>query len=204
MKIICIGRNYADHAKELNNEVPSEPVIFCKGDNALIPKGHPFHYPAHTNDLHFELELVLRITRVGKHIAPQFAHKYYDEIGLGIDFTARDVQQKCKEKGLPWEKAKAFDFSAPLGKKFVKISELPDSKSIKFEMKKNGETVQKGDSSMMLFPFDQLISEVSKYFTLKMGDLIFTGTPKGVGPVEKGDVLEGFLEGERMINLRVK
>ena len=146
----------------------------------------------------------MKINKVGKHIDKKFAHKYYDEISVGIDFTARDVQRQLKEKGLPWEKAKAFDFSAPLGKKFVKISDLPDPKSIKFEMKKNGETVQLGDSSLMLFPFDQLISEVSKYFTLKMGDLIFTGTPKGVGPVEKGDVLEGFLEDERLINLKVK
>jgi len=204
MKIICIGRNYADHAKELNNEIPTEPVIFCKGDNALIPKGHPFHYPDHTNDLHFELELVLRITRVGKHINPEFATKYYHEVGLGIDFTARDVQQKCKEKGLPWEKAKAFDFSAPLSQKFVNITDLPNPASIKFEMKKNGETVQKGDSSLMIFSFDQLVSEVSKYFTLKMGDLIFTGTPKGVGSVEKEDILEGFLEGEKLIELKVK
>lgn len=204
MKIICIGRNYADHAKELKNEIPTEPVIFLKPDSALIPKGHPFHYPAHTNDLHYELELVIRITRVGKHIAKEFAHKYYDEVGLGIDFTARDVQQKCKEKGLPWEKAKAFDYSAPLGKRFVKLDSLTNKDSIKFELKKNGETVQSGDSSLMLFDFDHLIAEVSKYFTLKMGDLIFTGTPKGVGAAVKGDHLEGFLEGEKLLDLKVK
>ncbi|MGB6034802.1 MAG: fumarylacetoacetate hydrolase family protein [Cryomorphaceae bacterium] len=204
MKIICIGRNYADHAAELKNEIPSEPVIFCKPDTALLPKNHPFIYPDITADLHFELELVLRIKKVGKHIDPEFAHKYYDEIGLGIDFTARDLQHKCKEKGLPWEKAKAFDHSAPLGKKFVKLNDLPNPTSIRFELKKNGERVQDGDSSLMLFPFDELVSEVSKYFTLKIGDLIFTGTPKGVGPVAKGDVLEGFLEGEKLLHLEVK
>jgi 2-keto-4-pentenoate hydratase/2-oxohepta-3-ene-1,7-dioic acid hydratase in catechol pathway len=204
MKIICIGRNYAEHAKELKNEIPTEPVIFCKPDTALLPKNHPFIYPEHTNDLNFELELVLRIKKVGKHIDPEFAHKYYDEVGIGIDFTARDAQQKCKEKGLPWEKAKAFDHSAPLGKKFVKLKDLPDASSIRFELKKNGEPVQEGNSSLMLFPFDAIISEVSKYFTLKIGDLIFTGTPKGVGPVVKGDVLEGFLEGEKLLHLEVK
>ncbi|MCZ4409584.1 fumarylacetoacetate hydrolase family protein [Cryomorphaceae bacterium 1068] len=204
MKIICIGRNYADHALELKNEIPSEPVIFCKPDTALLPKNHPFIYPEHTNDLNFELELVLRIKKVGKHINAVFAHKYYDEVGLGIDFTARDTQQKCKEKGLPWERAKAFDHSAPLGKKFVKLKDLPDSTNIHFELKKNGETVQVGNSSLMLFPFDALVSEVSKFFTLKIGDLIFTGTPKGVGAVIKGDVLEGFLEGEKLLHLEVK
>jgi len=204
MKIICIGRNYADHAAELKNEIPSEPVIFCKPDTALLPKNHPFIYPDLTSDLHFELELVLKIKKVGKHIDPKFSNKYYGEIGLGIDFTARDIQQKCKEKGLPWEKAKAFDHSAPLGKKFVKLSNLPDADSINFELKKNGELVQKGNSSLMLFSFDQIVSEVSKYFTLKIGDLLFTGTPKGVGPVSKGDVLEGFLEGEKLLHLEVK
>lgn len=204
MKIICIGRNYADHAAELKNEIPTEPVIFCKPDTALLPKNHPFIYPDHTVDLHFELELVLKIKKVGKHIDPKFSHKYYDQVGLGIDFTARDVQQKCKEKGLPWEKAKAFDHSAPLGKKFVKLNDLSDPKSIHFELKKNGQTVQAGNSSLMLFPFDDLIAEVSKYFTLKIGDLIFTGTPKGVGSVVKGDVLEGYLEGEKLLHLEVK
>jgi 2-keto-4-pentenoate hydratase/2-oxohepta-3-ene-1,7-dioic acid hydratase in catechol pathway len=204
MKIICIGRNYADHVAELKNEIPSEPVIFCKPDTALLPKNHPFIYPDHTNDLHFELELVLRIKKVGKHIDRAFAQKYYEEVGLGIDFTARDTQQKCKEKGLPWEKAKAFDHSAPLGQKFVKLKDLPNSNSINFELKKNGETVQQGNSSLMLFPFDIILSEVSKFFTLKIGDLIFTGTPKGVGSVVKGDVLEGFLEREKLLHLEVK
>lgn len=204
MKIICIGRNYADHAAELKNEVPAEPVIFCKPDTALLPKNHPFVYPDHTSDLHYELELVLRIKKVGKHIERAFATNYYDEVGLGIDFTARDTQQKCKEKGLPWEKAKAFDHSAPLGNKFIKLKELPDAQSIRFELKKNGEIVQEGNSSLMLFPFDDLITEISKYFTLKIGDLIFTGTPKGVGSVLKGDVLEGYLEGEKLLHLEVK
>jgi len=204
MKIICIGRNYADHAAELKNEVPTEPVIFCKPDTALLPKNHPFLYPDHTNDLHYELELVLRIKKVGKHIDARFSHKYYDQVGLGIDFTARDVQQKCKEKGLPWEKAKAFDHSAPLGKKFVKLEDLPDRDNIQFELRKNGEVVQRGNSSLMLFPFNELIAEVSKYFTLKIGDLIFTGTPKGVGSAAKGDVLEAFLEGEKLLHLEVK
>jgi 2-keto-4-pentenoate hydratase/2-oxohepta-3-ene-1,7-dioic acid hydratase in catechol pathway len=204
MKIICIGRNYADHAAELKNEIPAEPVIFCKPDTALLPKNHPFIYPEHTTDLQYELELVLRIKKVGKYIEREFASKYYDEVGLGIDFTARDTQQKCKEKGLPWEKAKAFDHSAPMGKKFIKIKDLPDPGKINFELHKNGEPVQKGDSSLMLFSFDDLITEVSKYFTLKIGDLIFTGTPKGVGRVEKGDKLEGYLEGEKLLHLQVK
>ena len=204
MKIICIGRNYADHAAELDNEVPDEPVLFLKPDTALLPKNHPFFYPLHTKNLHFELELVLRISKVGKHIEPQFASKYFSEIGLGIDFTARDVQAECKKKGLPWERAKAFDHSAPVGQKFLRIKDLPNPKSIRFEMRKNGEIVQEGDSSLMLFPFDRIIAETSKLFTLKIGDLIFTGTPKGVGPVEKGDLLEGFIEGEKLISLNVK
>lgn len=204
MKIICIGRNYADHARELNNEIPSEPVIFIKPETALLPKGHPFFYPDHTSDLHFELELVLRISRLGKHIDEKFGHKYYSEIGLGIDFTARDVQAECKKKGLPWEKAKAFDHSAPVGKKFLKISELPDPKAIRFELKKNSESVQLGNSKDMLFSFDQLIAQASRYFTLKIGDLIFTGTPKGVGAVEKGDKLEAFLEGEKLLSIEIK
>lgn len=204
MKIICIGRNYAAHAEELSNEIPDEPVIFLKPETALLPKNHPFFYPLHTEDLHYELELVLRINKVGKHIDPEFAFNYFDEIGLGIDFTARDIQSKCKEKGLPWERAKAFDHSAPISRKFISISRLPDINSIKFELKKNGETVQSGDSALMLFPFDKLISEVSKLFTLKIGDLIFTGTPKGVGAVRKGDLLEGFLEGEKLLSVEIR
>lgn len=204
MKIICIGRNYADHARELNNDIPTEPVIFIKPETALLPKGHPFFYPDHTKDLHFELELVLRISRLGKHIDEKFGHKYYSEIGLGIDFTARDVQSECKKKGLPWEKAKAFDHSAPVGKKFLKISDLPDPKAIRFELKKNGKSAQMGNSKDMLFTFDQLIAQTSKFFTLKIGDLLFTGTPKGVGAVEKGDKLEAFLEGEKLLSIEIK
>ncbi len=204
MKILCIGRNYADHARELNNEIPEEPVIFIKPETALLPKGHPFFYPLHTADLHFELELVLRINRLGKHIDENFGHKYFSEVGLGIDFTARDVQQECKKKGLPWEKAKAFDHSAPVGKKFLNIDDLPDRNAIRFELKKNGETVQSGNSADMLFGFNQLISQTSKYFTLKIGDLLFTGTPKGVGAVAKGDKLEGFLEGEKLLDVEIK
>jgi len=204
MKIICIGRNYADHAREMKSEIPAEPVIFLKPETALLPKGHPFMYPEHTLDLHYEVELVLRIDRLGKHIDRQFAHKYYSQVGIGIDFTARDVQQVCKEKGLPWEKAKAFDHSAPLGTKFLEISSLPDSSNIQFELLKNGQVVQQGHSADMLFDFDALIEHVSKYFTLKMGDLIFTGTPSGVGPVVVGDVLEASIEGQKLLKFSVK
>ncbi len=204
MKIICIGRNYADHASELGNEVPKEPVVFLKPETALLPKSHPFIYPEHTKDLNYELELVLKIDRLGKHIDIQFASRYYSSVGLGIDFTARDVQQACKEKGLPWEKAKAFDHSAPMGRRFKNLADVPNPKKINFELQKNGETVQVGDSALMLFTFDAIVAYVSKFFTLKMGDLIFTGTPKGVGAVVKGDRLEGFLEGEKLIDLTIK
>lgn len=204
MKIICVGRNYAAHAAELKNEVPTEPVLFMKPETALIPKGHPFFYPEHTDDLHYEVELVLRISRLGKHIDPKFAHKYFTEVGIGIDFTARDVQQKCKEKGLPWEKAKAFDHSAPLSQKFVPLQSLRDPKSIAFTLLKNGTEVQTGNSADMIFGFESLISHISRYFTLKMGDLIYTGTPSGVGPAVKGDHLEAFIEGEKMLDLRIK
>lgn len=204
MKIICIGRNYAEHAKELKNEVPTEPVVFLKPETALLPKNHPFIYPDHTSDLHFEVELVIRINKLGKHIDEKFAHKYYSEIGIGIDFTARDLQQKCKEKGLPWEKAKAFDHSAPMGRKFISVSDLPNKNAIKFELYKNGECVQSGDSSDMIFSFDAIIAYVSKYFTLKIGDMIMTGTPKGVGPCAIGDKLEAYIEGEKLLVLDVK
>ena len=204
MKIICIGRNYAEHAAELKNEIPTEPVVFLKPETALLPKNHPFIYPDHTKDLHFEVELVIRINKLGKHIDEQFAYKYYNEIGIGIDFTARDVQTECKKKGLPWEKAKAFDHSAPMGSKFIPISQLPDRNAIKFELFKNGEQVQSGNSKDMIFSLDSIISYVSKYFTLKIGDLIMTGTPKGVGPCEIGDKLEAFLEGNKLLELNVK
>jgi len=204
MKIICVGRNYAEHAKELNNEIPKEPVLFMKPETAILPKNHPFIYPEHTSELNYELELVLRIKKLGKHIDPKFGTKYYDQIGLGVDFTARDVQRECKSKGLPWEKAKAFDHSAVVSKRFVPIKDLKDSDNISFELLKNGESVQKGFSSDMIFDFSQLISHISKYFTLKIGDLIFTGTPAGVGAVQKGDKLQGFLEGEKLLEINIK
>lgn len=204
MKIICIGRNYADHAKELGNAVPTEPLIFLKPETALIPKGHPFFYPAHSKDVHFELELVVRISRVGRHIEEQFAHRYYEEIGLGIDFTCRDVQQELKAKGHPWEKAKAFDHSAPVGRTFLPKEDAIKEGHISFRLEKNGQLQQSGDSRDMIFSIDRLISEVSKYFTLKIGDLIFTGTPSGVGPIAIGDVLEGYIGEQRLLEVRVK
>lgn len=203
MKIICIGRNYAEHAKEMKSEVPTEPVFFMKPDTALLKDGEPFYYPEFTKDLHHEIEIVIKISKVGKHIAEQFAHKYYDEIGLGIDFTARDVQAKCKEKGLPWEKAKAFDGSAPLGK-FIPKSELGDLSTINFELKVNGKTKQKGNTKDLLFSFDKIIAYVSQFVTLKVGDLIYTGTPEGVGPVKIGDKLEGFINGSSFLTFEVK
>lgn len=203
MKIICIGRNYADHAKELNNDIPEEPLFFMKPDTALLQEGNPFYIPEFTNEVHHELEIVLKISKVGKHIEEKFAHKYYQQIGLGIDFTARDVQRVCKEKGLPWEKAKAFDGSAPIGQ-FVDKEKLGDLSKLSFRLEKNGEPVQQGDTSLMLFPFDQLIAHISKYVTLKTGDLIYTGTPAGVGPVQIGDVLAGYLGDAKMIEVPIK
>ncbi|MAC95625.1 MAG: 2-hydroxyhepta-2,4-diene-1,7-dioate isomerase [Flavobacteriales bacterium] len=203
MKIICVGRNYAAHAAELKNEVPTEPVIFLKPDTALLPKRQPFFYPDFSKDIHFETEVVVRIDRLGKNIAPKFAHKYYSELSLGIDFTARDLQQKLKEKGLPWEKAKAFDGSAPTGQ-FIDKSTLPEVNQLNFELKINGESRQSGNTSQMLFPIDELISYVSKYFTLKIGDLIFTGTPQGVGPITIGDHLEAYLENEKVLDLKIR
>ncbi|MBN8697634.1 MAG: fumarylacetoacetate hydrolase family protein [Bacteroidetes bacterium] len=197
MKIICIGRNYAEHAKEMNAAVPTEPVFFLKPDTALIKDDHPFYYPDFSKEIHHEVELVLKISKAGKNIAPEFAHKYYDEIGVGIDFTARDIQVKCKEKGLPWEKAKAFDGSAPIGK-FIHKNELQDMNNISFYLTVNGDIVQKGNTKDLLFSFDALVAYVSKFFTLKTGDLIYTGTPEGVGPVKIGDKLEAFI-GERSL-----
>lgn len=201
MKIICIGRNYAEHAKELKNEVPTEPVFFMKPDTSLL-KEEDFYLPDFTNDLHYEIELVIKISKAGKHIEEQFANKYYNEIGLGIDFTARDLQTKAKEKGLPWEKAKAFDNSAPIGK-FINKEKLK-LQDIHFELKVNGESKQIGNSKDLIFSFDKVISYVSKFVTLKVGDLIYTGTPEGVGQVKIGDKLEGFLEGESFLKLNVK
>lgn len=203
MKIICIGRNYANHAKEMNSAVPEVPMFFMKPDTALLPKKNPFFYPNFTKDLHFECELVIKITKLGKNIAEKYAHEYYDHIGIGIDFTARDLQKKCKEKGHPWEIAKAFEHSAPLGKKFIPL-EGKDLNNINFRLEKNDEIVQQGNSSDMIFSFDQLISYVSKFMTLKIGDLIFTGTPEGVGPVQIGDRLKGYIEDEQLLDLKIK
>ncbi len=200
MKIICIGRNYAEHAKEMKSDVPTEPVFFMKPDTALLKEGD-FYIPDFTKDLHHEIELVLKICKAGKHIAEEFAHNYYEEIGLGIDFTARDLQAKAKEKGLPWEKAKAFDNSAPIGK-FVKKESLKGD--INFELKINGTSKQIGNSKDLIFSFNKVIAYISQFVTLKTGDLIFTGTPEGVGPVKQGDKLEGFLNGESFLKLNIK
>jgi 2-keto-4-pentenoate hydratase/2-oxohepta-3-ene-1,7-dioic acid hydratase in catechol pathway len=202
MKILCIGRNYADHAKELNNAVPDSPVVFSKPQTALLTGGKPFFVPGFSQDMHYEGELVLRICKTGKHIQEEFAHRYYDEIGFGIDFTARDVQNKLKAKGLPWELAKAFDGSAVLGD-FVSKSDL-NLADIHFQTIKNGELVQDGHTRDLIFSFDFLISFVSQYFTLQQGDLIYTGTPAGVGPVQAGDVLEGRIEGRPLMRCEIK
>ena len=203
MKILCIGRNYADHIAELNNERPAEPVIFIKPDTALLRDNEPFYLPSFSNDVHYEIEIVLKINKMGKNISPKFAHKYYEEIGLGIDFTARDLQTKLKEKGLPWEKAKGFNGSAPVSP-FVNKSQFTDLKNLNFSLQINGENRQIGNTSLMLWDFDEIIAEISQYFTLKTGDLIFTGTPAGVGAVSIGDRLTGFLEGQELINFEIK
>ncbi len=202
MKIICIGRNYADHAKELNNPLPKEPLVFMKPPTALLLEGKAFYIPAFTDDVHYELEVVLKICKNGRHVQPEFASGYYEEIGLGIDMTARDIQQKCKEKGHPWEIAKAFDHSAVIGS-FCSKEQFVDNR-ILFSLNKNGETVQKGDTQDLIFSFDYIIQYVSKYFKLQMGDLIFTGTPAGVGPIKKGDVLEGFVGEDRMLRCEIR
>lgn len=204
MKIICVGRNYVAHAKELNNEIPVEPVLFMKPDSALLRNNDPFYIPDWSNDVHHEIELIVRICKLGKSIERKFAHRYYKEIGIGIDFTARDIQNALKDKGLPWEKAKAFDKSAVICSEFDSVDALPDRNAIHFRLDKNGTTVQNGDSSLMIFPIDEIIAQVSKYFTLKIGDLIYTGTPAGVGPVNVGDRLEGYLEGEKKFDFWVK
>ncbi len=203
MKIICIGRNYANHITELNNERPDEPIIFMKPDTAVILKKMPFYIPDFSNDVHHEVEVLVKINRVGKYIDSKFAHKYYDEIGLGIDFTARDVQAKLKEKGLPWEKAKSFDGSALIGD-FLSKNSLNSVENITFELRKNGEAVQRGNTSQMLWKIDEIISHVSQYFTLKIGDVIFTGTPEGVAKVSPNDVLEGFIENKQLFRLDIK
>ena len=203
MKILCIGRNYADHIGELNNERPSEPVIFLKPDTAILKDDEPFYHPDFSNEIHHEVEIVLKINKVGKNIEAKFAHKYYEEIGIGIDFTARDLQNKLKEKGLPWEKAKAFNGSAPVSG-FVLKSKFSDLTNLNFHLEVNGEIRQKGNTEMMLWNFNEIIEDISKYFTLKTGDLIFTGTPAGVGKVSVGDVLKAFIEGDEMMSFEVK
>ncbi len=203
MKIICIGRNYPQHAEELSNKKPESPVIFIKPDTAILQRRLPFYIPPFSNLIHYEVEVLVRINRIGKYIEEKFAHKYYQEIGLGIDFTARDVQQNLKDKGLPWEKAKAFDGSALIGSWYNKNNFL-DLNQLDFELVKNNETVQKGNTSQMLWSINTLINEVSRFFTLKIGDVIFTGTPAGVGPVVVDDVLEGYLEGEKAFTLKIK
>ena len=203
MKIICIGRNYVNHIEELQNERPSEPVIFMKPDSAVLLKQHPFVIPEFSNDIHHEIELIVKINKVGKYIDTKFAHKYYDEISVGIDFTARDLQNQLKAKGLPWEKAKAFDGSAVIGE-FLPKSQFNSLENITFELTNNNRTVQKGDASYMLWKIDELISYVSRYFTLKIGDIIFTGTPEGVAAVKSEDVLEGFLEGNKLFSIQIK
>jgi len=203
MKVIAIGRNYIDHAKELNNPVPEKPVFFLKPETAVLYRNNPFYIPDFSNEIHYETEIVIRINRVGKNISEKFAHRYYDEIGIGIDFTARDLQRNCKEKGLPWEIAKAFDNSAPIGK-FISKSELVDVNAINFSLDINGKIVQKGNTADMIFNIDTLIAYVSKFFTLKMGDLIFTGTPAGVGPVVIGDRLIASIENKELLNFEIK
>ena len=202
MKIICIGRNYAKHIEELANERPESPVVFLKPDSAILPRKNPFFIPAFSNDVHYEVEVLVKINKVGKHIETKFAHKYYDEVGLGIDFTARDVQAQCKEKGLPWEKAKAFDGSAIIGAFYPK--EAFDLENLKFQLLKNDAVVQDGNTNAMLWKTDELIAYVSQYFTLKKGDILFTGTPTGVGKVVVNDVLTGVLDGKQAFQIRVK
>ena len=203
MKILCIGRNYAKHAQELGNSVPTEPLFFLKPETAIQPKGHPFFIPHFSNDIHYEVELVVKINKPGKHIEEKFAHKYYSEIGLGIDFTARDIQEECKAKGLPWEKAKGFDGSAQISNTFIEKSDL-ELDNIPFSLNKNGKQVQLGNSSEMIFKFDKIIAYLSKFYSLKIGDLIFTGTPEGVGKVEKGDFLNGFIGEQEMFKVLIK
>ena len=203
MKIICIGRNYIEHAKELNNPVPTEPVFFMKPESSIIRNNFPFFYPEFSKEIHHEAEIVLHICKVGKHIQEKFAHTYYDAIGVGIDFTARDIQQKCKEKGLPWDKAKAFDGSAPISE-FIPKESFENLNDLNIKLDINGTTVQDGSSKDMIFSFDKVISYVSQFITFKIGDMIFTGTPAGVGPVQINDRLEVYLDGKKMMDFKVK
>lgn len=203
MKIICIGRNYAEHANEMNAPIPTEPILFMKPETALLQKNLPFYYPEFSKDIHFETEIVLKISKMGRHIEPMFANRYYDEIGIGIDFTARDMQAQCKAKGLPWEISKSFDHSAPIGKFIPKIK-FPLMDDIKFHLEINKNRVQEGNTKNMLFSFDAIISYASKYFTLKKGDLIFTGTPANVGSVKIGDRLEAYIGQEKLLDFEIK
>ena len=203
MKIICIGRNYLDHAKELSNKIPTSPLFFLKPDTAIQPKGHPFFIPDFSNNVHFEVELVVKISKNGKNIDEKFAHKYYNEIGIGIDFTARDIQEECKKNGLPWERAKGFDGSAQISNEFIN-KEFLVLNDINFSLSLNNSIMQTGNSKNMIFSFDQIISYISKYYTLRAGDLIYTGTPSGVGKVERGDSLSCFLNSNEMLKINVK
>jgi len=203
MKIICIGRNYQDHISELSNQRPKDPVVFIKPDSAVLPKEQDFYIPDFSSDIHYEVEVLVKIKKVGKHISPEFAHLYFDEVGLGIDFTARDLQEELKLKGLPWEKCKGFDGSAVIGE-WRDSKDLPQLNSIDFSLEKNGEMVQQANTKEMLWSIEQLVSYVSTFFTLKKGDIIFTGTPAGVGAISAGDYLEGFLEGQSMFKIGVK
>ena len=201
MKIICIGKNYLEHAKEMGDDAPKKPIFFLKPDSAILPKRNPFYIPNFTNEVHHEVELIIKIKKLGKSINLNFAKEYYSEIGLGIDFTARDIQRKCKEKGHPWEIAKAFDQSAVISDSFINLSSLNE---INFHLKKNKKIVQKSNIKEMIFNVDQIIHYVSKYMTLKIGDLIFTGTPSGVGPVSIGDKLEGYINDKKMFSLNIR
>lgn len=203
MKIICVGRNYADHIAELANEKPQEPVLFLKPDTAILQKGQPFFIPAFTENIHYEVEVLVKIKRIGKHIQPQFAHKYYDEVALGVDFTARDLQSELKAKGLPWEKAKGFDGSALVGE-WISKKDLPTHNAISFALHKNGTQVQAATTAQMLWDIEQLIAYCSTFFTLKIGDILFTGTPKGVGAVARDDVFVGLLEGKENFRVKIK
>ncbi|HRI79162.1 MAG TPA: fumarylacetoacetate hydrolase family protein [Cyclobacteriaceae bacterium] len=204
MRIFCIGRNYVEHIQELNNERPDEPVIFTKPDTAILRNNAPFYYPDFSKDIHHEVELVLRISKEGKNIEEKFATKYFDAIGIGIDFTARDLQQKLKTKGLPWDIAKGFNGSAPISDKFIPVTEFKDLKNINFKLEVDGTTKQVGNTSLMLYPFEVIISYLSKFFTLKTGDLIFTGTPKGVSAIAVGNKLSAYLENEKLLEFEIK
>lgn len=203
MKIVCIGRNYAEHAKELNNPVPTEPLFFIKPDSAILRNNDDFYLPDFSDDVHYEVEIYVKLHKKGKNIQEKFAPKYYDEIGIAIDITARDIQAKCKEKGLPWEKAKGFDGSAPMSKT-LPLSDFEDVNAINFELHINGKVVQKGFTGDMIFNVNQIISEASKYFMFKIGDVVFTGTPAGVGKLNAGDHLEAYIEGKKMMDFRIK